>query len=118
MRGILVRWVVLGVAIALTARLLSGVNVSGGFWAYVLVAAVFGIVNAVIGPVLRVLALPFTIVTLGLFVLVVNAALLGITAWLTDSLTVDGFWWAVLGGLLISVFSMLLNTAIRPRQDG
>ncbi len=67
------------------------------------IALIFAVVNALLGPVLRLLSLPFVLLTLGLFLLVVNAALLGLTAALTDRLTVDGFGAAVLGGLLLAI---------------
>ena len=67
------------------------------------IALLFALVNAVVGPVLRLLSLPFVLVTLGLFLLVVNAALLGVTAALTDRLQVYGFGTAILGGLLLAI---------------
>jgi putative membrane protein len=70
---------------------------------YLWIALIFAVVNAVVGPVLRLLSFPFVLVTLGLFLLVVNAALLGITAALTDRLQVDGFGTAILGGLLLAI---------------
>jgi putative membrane protein len=70
---------------------------------YLWIALIFALVNAIVGPVLRLLSLPFVLVTLGLFLLVVNAALLGITAALTNRLQVDGFGTAVLGGLLLAI---------------
>ncbi len=70
---------------------------------YLWIALIFAVVNAVVGPVLRLLSFPFVLVTLGLFLLVVNAALLGITAALTDRLQVDSFGTAVLGGLLLAI---------------
>jgi putative membrane protein len=70
---------------------------------YLWIALLFAVVNAVVGPVLRLLSFPFVLVTLGLFLLVVNAALLGITAALTDRLQVDGFGTAVVGGLLLAI---------------
>ena len=70
---------------------------------YLWIALIFALVNAVIGPILRLLSIPFVLVTLGLFLLVVNAALLGLTAALTDRLQVDGFGSAVLGGLLLAI---------------
>jgi len=106
---VLIRLVVLAVAIWLTTWILPGVDVNGGVLTYLWVALLFGLVNAFIGPVLRLVALPFTIITLGLFALVVNAALLGITAALTDRLEVDGFWMAVLAALSISIFSAVLS---------
>ena len=67
------------------------------------IALIFGVVNAIIGPIVRLLSLPFIVLTLGLFLLVVNAALLGLTALLTDRLEVDGFVAAVVGGFLLAV---------------
>ena len=70
---------------------------------YLWIGLIFGVVNAVVGPVLRMLSLPFVVLTLGLFLLVINAALLGLTAALTDRLSIDGFVTAVLGGLVLAV---------------
>ncbi len=70
---------------------------------YLWIALIFAVVNAVVGPVLRLLSFPFVLVTLGLFLLVVNAALLGLTAALSDRLQVDGFGTALIGGLVLAV---------------
>jgi putative membrane protein len=75
----------------------------GEFGTYLWIGLLFGVVNAVVGPVLRLLSLPFVVLTLGLFLLVINAALLGLTALLTDRLTVDGFITALLGGLILAI---------------
>lgn len=75
----------------------------GEYGTYLWIGLIFGVVNAIVGPVLRLLSLPFVVLTLGLFLLVVNAALLGLTALITDRLTVDGFGTAVLGGLILAV---------------
>jgi putative membrane protein len=75
----------------------------GEFGTYLWIGLIFGVVNAIVGPILRLLSLPFVLLTLGLFLLVVNAALLGLTAALTDRLTIDGFGTAVLGGLILAV---------------
>jgi putative membrane protein len=75
----------------------------GVYGTYLWIGLLFGVVNAVVGLVLRVLAFPFVVLTLGLFLLVINAALLGLTAALTDRLTVDGFGTAVIGGLILAV---------------
>ena len=72
-----------------------------GTWLWI--ALLFALVNAVVGPVLRLLSFPFVLVTLGLFLLVVNAALLGMTAAITDRLQVDGFGPAIIGGLLLAI---------------
>jgi putative membrane protein len=75
----------------------------GEFGTYLWIGLLFGVINAVVGPILRLLSLPFVILTLGLFLLLVNAALLGITAAITDRLSVDGFVPAVLGGLVLAI---------------
>src|SRR5919202_1096126 len=70
---------------------------------YLWIALIFALVNAIIGPILRLLSLPFILLTLGLFLLVINAALLGLTAAISDRLTVTGFGTALLGGLILAV---------------
>jgi putative membrane protein len=75
----------------------------GAAGTYLWIGLLFGVVNAIVGPVLRLLSLPFVVLTLGLFLLVVNAALLGLTAAVSDRLQVDGFGTAVIGGLILAV---------------
>ena len=70
---------------------------------YLWIGLIFGVVNAIVGPILRLLSLPFVILTLGLFLLLINAALLGITAVISDRLDVSGFVPAVLGGLVLAI---------------
>jgi putative membrane protein len=70
---------------------------------YLWIGLLFGVVNAIVGPVLRLLSLPFVVLTLGLFLLVINAALLGLTAAISDRLTVDGFGTALIGGLILAL---------------
>ena len=89
---------------------LSGLNVDpnpegplGEYGTYLWIGLIFGVVNAIVGPVLRLLSLPFVLLTLGLFLLVINAALLALTAGLTDRLTIDGFGTALIGGLILAV---------------
>ena len=108
------RVVVLAAIIYAVTRLVDGIDVLpnadgtlGSTGTYLWVALLFALVNAIVGPVVRLLSLPFVVLTLGLFLLVVNAALLGITAALSDRFSVDGFVPAVLGGLLIAVFSWI-----------
>jgi putative membrane protein len=81
----------------------------GEYGTYLWIGLLFGLVNGIVGPVLRLLSLPFVVLTLGLFLLVVNAVLLGLTALLTDRLTIDGFGTAVLGGLILAVASWLAD---------
>jgi putative membrane protein len=102
-------WVCLSVAIAVTAALIPSVDIDGGVFSLLGVAALFGLVNAIIGPILRLLSLPLLLITFGLFALVINAALLGITAGLSDVLDVGGFFSVVVAAILISVISALLG---------
>lgn len=106
------RVVVLAAIIFAVAQLIDGIDIApntdgplGEPGTYLWVALLFAVVNTILGPVVRLFSLPFVVLTLGLFLLVVNAAMLGITAGISDRLTVDGFVTAVLGGLLIAVFS-------------
>ncbi len=89
-------------------------------WTLLLVALVFGLVNFLVKPIVKVLTFPLFILTLGLITLVVNALMLMLTSWLADKLDlsfhVEGFWTAVLGGLIISVVSWALNVVL-PEGD-
>lgn len=111
---IIVRFVLKVVVMAgvfwLVTRIVPGVHVIGDsaaplgvFGTFLWIALIFAVVNAIVGPVLRLLSLPFVILTLGLFLLVINAALLGITAALTDRLQIAGFGAALVGGLVLAI---------------
>jgi len=114
LKQLVVVWLLVAAAIAITAGLLPSVEIDGGFFALLGVALLFGLVNALIGPVLRLISLPLTMITFGLFSLVINAALLAITAGLSDSLDVGGFFPTVLAAVLISVLNtVLLFVAVR-----
>jgi putative membrane protein len=113
--------VVLAVAFYVLTRyeVLPGLHVDpneqgalGATGTYLWIGLLFGVVNAVVGPVLRLLSLPFVVLTLGLFLLVVNAALLGLTAALSDRLQVDGFGTAVLGGLILAVVGWVADQVL------
>src|SRR5690348_9404356 len=100
----LVRLVVNAAAVFLAANLVPGIAVSG-FGAALLAGLILGFVNAIIKPVLFVLTLPFTIVTLGLFIFVVNAICLAVVAWLVPGFSIRGFWAAMLGAIVVSLVS-------------
>ena len=104
----LARLVLNGIAIIIAAWLLPGLHVTSPF-SGLLAGAILGFVNAIVRPVLFFLTLPLTLITLGLFIFVVNALCLALTAAMVPGFTIDGFWWAVLGALLISVVSWILN---------
>jgi putative membrane protein len=94
----------MAVAFAITAWLLNGMDVSGGFFSYLWIAALFGVINAILGTILRILTLPLTIITFGLSAVLVNALLLNITDGLSDSLTIDEFWWTAVWAAIILAF--------------
>lgn len=79
-------------------------------------AAVLGLLNAIIKPVLFVLTLPLTVVTLGLFLIVLNAIMLELTAWLVPGFGIDTFWWAVVGAVVLSLVTLVTNR-IGPSRD-
>jgi putative membrane protein len=108
-RVVLMQLVFVAIAIWLVALLLPGVDVTGGAFTYLWLAFLLAGVNLLLGPVLHLLALPLTILTLGLFAIVVNTALVAITAGLSGSLAIDSFWAALGASVLISLFTVLLN---------
>ena len=109
LKQLVAAWLVLAAAIAIAAALVPSVDIDGGLLALLGVALIFGLVNALIGPLLRLVSLPITLVTFGLFALVINGALLALTAGLSDALEVGGFLGAMLAALLISLLSGLIG---------
>ena len=101
----LLNWLVSTLAIAIAAYLLPGVTIAGFFPALV-TALVLGLINAFIKPVLVILTLPLTVVTLGLFTLVLNALLIMLTSAIVPGFGVKNFWWALLFGLVLSIINM------------
>lgn len=107
----------LAVAVWLIDKItLTGDSTAKKFGTLLIVALIFGLVNFVVKPIVKLFSLPLLILTLGLFTLIVNALMLLLTSWLADkvdlSFHVDGFWTAVLGGLIISIVSWALNVVL------
>jgi putative membrane protein len=114
---LLIRLGLLAAAFAFTSWILGdNFEVSGGFWGYVGAAFIFALVNAFIGPLFRLLALPFNVLTLGLFSLVVNGALLALASALTDAVDIEGFGWAMVAALILSIASTVLNGLVLGRR--
>lgn len=118
-----IRVIINAIAIWLTSLLLGshfevvgGEGTGGRIVVFVVVALIFGVINAFVKPIVQFFSLPLYILTLGLFTLVVNALMIMLTAWLTEStdwgMRVNGFWWAVLAALLISFFSMIISVIV------
>ena len=112
--GFLTRLIVVALGLWLASELVPGIEVHGA-WTLLGAAILLGIVNAVVRPVLVVLTLPFTILTLGLFLLVINAAMLGLVAAMFDGFRIASFWSAVLGSIIISITGWLASWFIGPR---
>jgi putative membrane protein len=112
--GFIIRLLVVALGLWLAAQLVPGITVHGA--RTVLGAALLlGIVNAVLRPLLVILTLPITVLTLGLFLLVINAAMLGLVAWMFDDFTITGFGSALLGAMVLSVTGWLASYFIGPR---
>lgn len=114
---LLVRWAVNAIAIWVAIELVPGIEHSGTAASLFLIALIFGLVNALVRPFLTLLTCPLIILTLGLFVLVLNALMFGLTAWLVPSLTIDGFWPAFFGALIVSVVSGFINMLIKDDRE-
>ena len=112
--GLLIRVLVNAFAIYLIARIVPGIEVSS-FLTALGAGLVLGLINAIVRPILVVLTLPVTLVTLGLFLLVLNGLCLWLTSQLVTGFEVHGFWAAVWGALLVSVVSWILNAFVSDR---
>jgi len=110
-RGLVIRWLVSAVALYLTSLVVRGIEVQG-VGSLFFAAATIGILNAVVRPLILLLTLPLNIVTLGLFTLVVNAAMLKLASEVVRGFEVHGFWSALGGWLLLSLFTFLINVVI------
>ena len=112
--GILIRWTILTVSIIIASYLLEGIRISSFFSAF-FAAAALGILNALFRPILLILTLPINVLTLGLFTFIINALMLKMVSGIIPGFDVQGFWTAVIGSLIISVISWLLNSFISDR---
>ena len=108
----LIDWIISAVVIFVLAYVLPGISVSG-YLAALGAAIIIGLANATIKPLLIILTLPITIITLGLFLLVINALIVLLAAWLVPGFYVDGFWWALLFGAILSIVHMLRKRSER-----
>lgn len=105
---LLIRWIVSALAILVASYILPGVVLEGLFPAFVL-AVVLGLINATLKPILIVLTLPINILSLGLFTLVINGFLILLAAKIVPGFSVNGFWWAILFSLVLSLVSGALS---------
>lgn len=113
MRGILLRTLIYMLGLFLASRLVPGVSIEGT-GSFILAALLLGLVNAIVRPLLFVMTLPLTVVTLGLFIFVLNAGMFGLVAAMLDDFEVAGFWSALFGAVVVSVTSTVASWCIGP----
>ena len=108
MNNVLIRLILSAIAVLICAYILPGAEVDG-FWSAIVVAGVLAILNVLLKPVLVILTIPITLVTLGLFLLVINTMLVMLASWLVPGFAVDGFWWALIFSILLSVINAVFG---------
>lgn len=120
---LLLRWVITSVALFVAAWLIPGIQVdSDGWWIYAVMAVILGLVNAVVKPILKFLSCPLILLTLGMFIFVVNALTLWFASWLAVNVfdvgfRIDGFFSAFLGALVVTLVSVVLGVFVPEDED-
>ena len=107
---LLVRWAALALSFWVATALIPGIDIEGGFTTYLWVALLFGLLNATLGSLLKLLTFPAVILTLGLFLVVVNAAMLMLVSRWSEKLEVENFWAAIFAAIVISVITRLVSS--------
>ena len=117
MTKFVLRWVVNAIALFLAVYLIPGVNLEGGWVSILWLALIFGLINAFLRPLLKLLTCPLIVLTLGLFTLLINTFLFWLTSQVGQAFgigfTIDGFWSAFLGGLVVSVVSIIMSLILK-----
>jgi putative membrane protein len=117
MTNFFIRWVINAVALYVAVLIVPGINFGGEWTDLLWVALIFGLLNALVRPLLKLLTFPLIILTLGLFTILINAVMLLLTSNIGQSFnldfSVDGFWPALLGSLVISLVSVVMSTILR-----
>jgi putative membrane protein len=114
--GLIIRWILNTLALLVVVKFVPGFE-SGGWVSLAIAAAVLGLLNALVRPILWFITLPITILTLGLFLLVLNAIMLELTAWLVPGFDIEGFGWAIVGALVLSVISLVTDRIGRRNEE-
>jgi putative membrane protein len=113
---LIIRWAVLAFAMWVATLIVPGITVHGHFATYLWVALLFGLINSIFGSIIKVLTFPVSIVTFGIFLFVVNAAMLSLTARWSDKLDVSGFWSALFASLIISTITTVFKSLQKPAK--
>ncbi len=121
MNQAVIKWVMNTIAIILAIKFVPGIIYSGAWWGVLLVSMIFGLVNTVIRPLVKLFTFPLLILTLGLFTFIINAMMLSLTSWLSESMhigfRVEGFKAAFWGSLVISIASLVLGCLMPPEEE-
>lgn len=112
----LIRFLLSGLAVLLTAYLLPGVDVKHYGYA-LLVAVILSLANLIVKPILVIFTIPITVLTLGLFLLVINAIIILLVDYFTPGFEVDGFWWALAFSIILSIFNSLFGDIMKEKQS-
>ena len=116
------RWAINAIALYVAVQFVAGINFEGSWTGLLWLALIIGLLNALVRPVLKLLAFPLIILTLGLFTVVINTIVLMLTSSIGQAfnlgLTVDGFWSALLGSIVISLVSVVLSLILRDELKG
>lgn len=110
---LIVRWAALAASFWVATAVVTGIHIDGGLRTYLWVALLFGLINALLGGLIRLLTLPITFLSFGLFLVIINAAMLQLTARWSDKLTIDNFWSAIFASVIISVVTSVLGKVLR-----
>jgi putative membrane protein len=113
--GLIIRWLINTLALFIVVNIVPGFGYRS-IVTLAVAAAVLGLLNAIVRPILFVLTLPLTIVTLGLFLIVLNAIMLEMTAWLVPGFRISGFGWAIVGAIVLGLISLVTSRIGRSRD--
>jgi putative membrane protein len=111
-RRLTILWAFNTFALFVASWLLSGLSYGSDWWALLVAGLVFTLVNFLLKPVLTLLSVPFIIVTLGIFYLLINVFMLYLTHWIVPQFTIAGFWWAVLAAIIVSIVNAGLRLSL------
>jgi len=113
--NLIIRLLITAIVAFLLTKVLPGVHFEG-FSTAVIFAVVLGLLNLIVKPVLSLFGLPLTIITLGFFALVINAIIILIADYFIDSMNIDGFWWAFIFSILLSIITSLVNSMFADKE--
>jgi len=114
--GLIIRWIVNTLALFVVVNIVPGFHY-GTIVTLAIAAAVLGLLNAIVRPILFVLTLPLTVVTLGLFLVILNAIMLEMTAWVVPGFRIDTFGWAIVGAIVLGIISLVTSRIGKSRED-